>query len=91
MDPARCLPRPTTSTLIFRWKPSGNPHTFLVMNELSYGDGGVANDLGSLRLHVELTKQAQARLNDEAEGRPVWGPAMPVDARTAFVSVRGLG
>ena len=61
------------------------------MNELSDGDSTVANDLGSMRLHVEPAKQAQARLNDEAEGRPVWGPAMPVDARTAFVSVRGLG
>ncbi len=60
------------------------------MNEMSYDNAAVAADPGSLRLHVEQAATSKTQLNDESDGRPVWGPAMPVNERTAFVAVRGL-
>ncbi len=60
------------------------------MNEISYDNAAVAGDPGSVRFHVEQEAREQARLGDDPDERAVWGPAMPVDERTAFVAVRGL-
>ncbi len=60
------------------------------MNEISYDNAAATGDPGSLRLHVEQATHAKARLGDDPDEPEVWGPAMPVDQRTAFVAVRGL-
>ncbi len=58
------------------------------MNEIFYDNA--AADQGPLRLLIEQATHAKARLGDDPDERAVWGPAMPVDERTAFVAVRGL-
>ncbi len=60
------------------------------MNEISYDNAAVAADQGPLRHYVEQATHAKARLGDHPDERAVWGPAMPVNERTAFVTVRGL-
>ena len=60
------------------------------MNEISYDNAAATGDPGPLRLLIEQATHAKARLGDDPDERAVWGPAMPIDERTAFVAVRGL-
>lgn len=60
------------------------------MNEIFYDNAAVDDDPGPLRHYVEEATHAKVRLGDDPDERAVWGPAMPVDERTAFVAVRGL-